>query len=47
LTYSLIATNPPWWSTWRWWANPHSVSFVESEVLKLGYYLVQYRFGLF
>ena len=46
LAYTLIASNPPWWQPWRWWQNPVSVEFVESEVLKLGYYLLHYRFGL-
>jgi uncharacterized SAM-binding protein YcdF (DUF218 family) len=46
LSYTLIASNPPWWSAWRWWANPQSSSFVGEEVLKLGYYVVRYRFGL-
>jgi hypothetical protein len=30
----------------RWWANPVSSSFVISEVVTLGYDVVQYRFGL-
>jgi uncharacterized SAM-binding protein YcdF (DUF218 family) len=47
LHYSLVASRPPWWSAWQWWVNPVSTSFVISEVVKLGYYLVQYRFGLF
>jgi uncharacterized SAM-binding protein YcdF (DUF218 family) len=47
LSYTLIATHPPWWSVWRWWVNPYASSFVGEEVLKLGYYLVRYRFGLF
>jgi uncharacterized SAM-binding protein YcdF (DUF218 family) len=47
LAYTLIASNPPWWSAWRWWSNPQSARFVESEVLKLGYYVLRYRFGLF
>lgn len=46
LSYTLIATNPPWWSAWRWWDNPQSSSFVGEEVLKLGYYVLRYRFGL-
>jgi uncharacterized SAM-binding protein YcdF (DUF218 family) len=46
LSYTLVATNPPWWSTWRWWTHPRATQFVKSEVLKLGYYLVHYRFGL-
>jgi uncharacterized SAM-binding protein YcdF (DUF218 family) len=46
LSYALVATNPPWWSTWRWWTHPRATRFVKSEVLKLGYYLVHYRFGL-
>jgi len=46
LTYALVATNPPWWSAWRWWQNPQSRGFVVSEVLKLVYYLGRYRFGL-
>ena len=45
LAYTLIASNPPWWSAWRWWQNPQSAGFVDSEVLKLGYYVVRYRFG--
>jgi hypothetical protein len=47
LSYTLIETHPPWWSVWRWWANPYASSFVGDEVLKLGYYVVRYRFGLF
>ncbi len=38
LHYSLVPTNPAWWSTWRWWANDESRRFVGSEVLKLAYY---------
>lgn len=45
LSYFLIATDPPWWSAWRWWGNPLSANFVGSEVLKLGYYIVRFRFG--
>lgn len=45
LSYTLIAAEPPWWSAWRWWASPQSARFVEKEVLKLGYYLLVYRFG--
>jgi hypothetical protein len=46
LAYQLIATSPPWWSEWRWWRNTESASFVRNEVLKLGYYIVHYRFAL-
>lgn len=46
LDYTLIASNPPWWSSWRWWQNPQANDFVTSEVQKLGYYLVRYGFGL-
>ncbi len=46
LAYTLIASTPPWWSPWRWWQNPRAKDFVTSELLKLGYYLVRYRFGL-
>lgn len=45
LSFTLVATNPPWWSAWRWWTNPQSSSFVGDEVLKLGYYVLRYRFG--
>ena len=45
LTYTLISTDPPWWPGWRWWRNPTSAAFVDSEVLKLGYYLLRYPFG--
>ncbi len=47
LSYTLIASNPPWWSAWRWWQNPQSERFVSGEVLKLGYYVLKYRFGIF
>ncbi len=46
LSYTLIATNPPWWSAQGWWKNPVANEFVKSEVLKLGYYVLYYRFGL-
>lgn len=45
LSYTLVATSPPWWPGWRWWRDPQASSFVGNEVLKLGYYLVKYRFG--
>ena len=45
LRYTLVATSPPWWPGWRWWRNPQASDFVGNEVLKLGYYLVKYRFG--
>lgn len=45
LRYGLVASNPPWWSAWRWWKNPQSAQFVKEEVLKLGYYVLRYRFG--
>lgn len=45
LVYTLVATSPPWWPGWRWWRTTESASFVGNEVLKLGYYVVRYRFG--
>ena len=45
LRYTLVATTPPWWPGWRWWRNPGASDFVGNEVLKLGYYVVRYRFG--
>ncbi len=45
LRYTLVATSPLWWPGWRWWRNPQASDFVGNEVLKLGYYLVKYRFG--
>ena len=45
LHYTLVATTPPWWPGWRWWRTTESASFVGNEVLKLGYYVVRYRFG--
>ena len=47
LQYTPIAANPPWWPGWRWWRNPRAATFVDHEVLKLGYYLIRYRFGYF
>jgi uncharacterized SAM-binding protein YcdF (DUF218 family) len=46
LAYTLIASSPPWWSARQWWQNPQAKDFVTSELLKLGYYLVRYGFGL-
>lgn len=45
LRYTLVATSPPWWPGWRWWSNRQASDFVGNEVLKLGYYVVKYRFG--
>ena len=45
LTYTLIATNPPWWSAWRWWRTRGAADFVGDEVLKLGYYVLRYPLG--
>ena len=45
LHYTLVATSPPWWPGWRWWRNQQASDFVGNEVLKLGYYVVRYRFG--
>jgi hypothetical protein len=45
IVYTLVATTPPWWPGWRWWRNPSASDFVGNEVLKLGYYVVRYRFG--
>ena len=46
LHYTLVATTPPWWPGWRWWRNPGASDFVGNEVLKLGGYVLKYRFGL-
>lgn len=46
LRYTLVATNPAWWPRWKWWSDPSAAAFVRSEVLKLGYYVLKYRFGL-
>jgi len=35
-----------WWSPWHWWQNPWFKCFVVDEVLKLGYDVMLYRFGL-
>jgi hypothetical protein len=45
LHYTLVATTPPWWPGWHWWASLDAAQFVGSEVLKLGYYMAKYRFG--
>ena len=45
LKYTLIATEPAWWSHWLWWRNPEAFNFVRDEVLKLGYYIFRYSFG--
>ena len=46
LRFTLVASEPTWWSAWSWWTNQQSELFVKAEVVKLGYYLVRYRFGL-
>lgn len=45
LRYTLVATNPAWWPRWKWWSNASAAAFVRSELLKLGYYVLNYRFG--
>lgn len=45
LAYSFVASEPSWWSAWRWWDNEGAALFAGTEVLKLGYYLMHYRFG--
>lgn len=47
MSYTLVATSPAWWPGWRWWSDPDASKFVGNEVLKLGYYVVRYRFGFF
>ena len=46
LTFTLIRTQPSWWSDWCWWRNPLATLFVKEEVLKLAYYVARYRFGV-
>jgi uncharacterized SAM-binding protein YcdF (DUF218 family) len=45
LQFQLVATSPSWWPGWRWWRTPQAASFVGDEVLKLGGYVLRYRFG--
>lgn len=45
LRYTLVATSPYWWSSWRWWENERAAEFAGFEVLKLGYYVARYKFG--
>ncbi|WP_158590403.1 YdcF family protein [Noviherbaspirillum cavernae] len=40
--FTLVATEPTWWSPLTWWGNRTSFAFVFSEILKLGYYVVAY-----
>lgn len=47
IDFTLVPSAPAWWSAWQWWDSRESTHFVENEVLKMGYYLVRYRFGLF
>lgn len=47
LTFTLVGSEPRWWTAWHWWQNAESKRFVISEVSKMGYYLVRYGFGLF
>lgn len=44
LDYVLVATDPPWWPGWMWWRNKSAANFVGTEVKKLCYYVVKYRF---
>jgi uncharacterized SAM-binding protein YcdF (DUF218 family) len=45
LDYTFVASEPSWWSAWRWWDNEEAALFTGTEVLKLAYYLARYRFG--
>lgn len=45
MSYRFIASEPPWWSAWRWWDNESAALFAGTEVMKFGYYLVRYRLG--
>jgi hypothetical protein len=40
--FTLVATEPAWWSPLTWWDNKTSAIFVLSEFLKLSYYAVSY-----
>jgi Uncharacterized conserved protein len=40
--FALVATEPAWWNPLMWWGNKTSSSFVLSEILKLGYYVIAY-----
>ena len=46
LRFTFIRTNPIWWSDWHWWLDQRSVLYVRDELLKLGHYVVHYRFGV-
>lgn len=41
-SFILVATEPAWWNPFLWWTNQASFTFVTSELMKLGYYLVKY-----
>lgn len=45
LGYRLVATQPSWWSSWRWWRDPIASNFVRSELVKFTGYVLLYRFG--
>lgn len=38
LMYSLVATEPDWWSSAPWWRNDIARRFVQNELVKLPYY---------
>ena len=45
LRYTLVMTQPSWWSAWNWWHDERAALFAGTELLKLVYYVVRYRFG--
>lgn len=46
ISYLLIASNPSWWDARRWWSDPMARRFVLTELPKLIYYFLNYRFGI-
>ncbi|MGZ8216722.1 YdcF family protein [Methylomagnum sp.] len=41
--YRLVASEPPWWNSQRWWNNVHSSVFVLKEIIKITYYWLRYE----
>lgn len=40
LSYDLVASEPVWWNSNKWWSNKYSAQFVILETVKFSYYFI-------
>ena len=41
LGYTLVASEPPWWSPGNWWRDERTGAFVITEYIKIAYYVAK------